>query len=98
MCWLEPMDDSGRTYLHWSPDLAGVCRAADRKVEEVEQPQVHREREQRITGSDDDRVDPFRAPSPIRADDASSRSLLSRMSPVEPAHGKVSTVTRRVED
>src|SRR5689334_21622746 len=98
MWWLQPMDDPGRAYLHWSPDLAGVCRAADREVEEVEHPQVHREREQPVAGSDGDRDDPFGAPSPIHADDASSCSLLSRISPVEQAHGKVSTVTRRVAD
>src|SRR5437899_1278907 len=80
MCRLEPMDDPGRTYLHWSPDLAGMCRAADRKVEKVEHPEVHRKREQRIAGSDDDRDDPLAAPpSPVHADDASSRSLLSRV-------------------
>src|SRR4029077_15591493 len=92
------MDDPGRTYLHWSPNMTGVCRAADREVEEVEHPQVHCEREQYVAGSDGDRDDPFGAPSPVRPDDASSCSLLRRISPGEPAHGKVSTVPRRVED
>ena len=58
MGWLEPVDEPGRTYLRRSPNFAGMQNAADRDVEEVEQPQVHRQREQRIADGDADRDDP----------------------------------------
>jgi hypothetical protein len=40
---LERMDDTGRTYLQWSPDFPGVRHATDCDVERVEDAQVHGE-------------------------------------------------------
>src|SRR6476661_5104611 len=107
MSRLKPMDHTGGTYLLRSPDHASPCRAADCHVERVEYAQLHRKRERQIASNQAEKHDPFGAPSPTRRSRCRTVrterrpaicSLLDHVSPDNPAHGSLSTVTRRVED